>query len=222
MKKYFTRISKLTLGLFLYALGLVMNIHANIGLAPWEAFGAGVSLKTGITYGNASIIIGLVILLAVVLFLKEKVGIGTILNILLIGAFIDILQALNIIPYMKSFISGVLLLITAQVIISFATYFYIAPGLGCGPRDTLMVGLCKKFPSVPVGAIRGLIEGTVLIIGYLLGAKVGLGTVISVFGIGFTMQMVFNLMHFNLRAVAHESIYETALNLKGLLSSEVE
>lgn len=220
MKNYLTRISKLTLGLFLYALGLVMNIHANIGLAPWEAFGAGVSLKTGITYGNSSIIIGLAILLAVVLFLKEKVGIGTILNILLIGVFIDILQALNIIPYMTNFFLGVLMLIVAQVIISFATYFYIAPGLGCGPRDTLMVGLCKKFPSVPVGAIRGLIEGTVLAIGYMLGAKAGLGTVISVFGIGFTMQIVFNLLRFNLRGVVHESIYETVLNIKGLMSSD--
>jgi len=216
VENYLTRTAKLIFGLFLYSLGILFCIQSNIGLAPWDAFGIGISNITGISYGNVSILTGVIILIVVVLLLKEKFGIGTILNTVLIGFMVDIMQSLKIVPLMTNFAIGILMLLVSQVIISLASYFYISSGLGCGPRDTLMVGLGKRFPNVPIGAIRGLIEGTVLIIGYMLGAKVGIGTVIAVFGISFILQTTFKLLHFDVKAVVHESIIDTTKNFKEL------
>jgi len=214
VNEFFIRTSKVIFGLLLYALGILLTIHANIGLAPWDAFSIGISGVTNISYGNVTIITGIIILIVLVVLLKEKIGVGTVLNTILIGIFVDIVQSFNIIPYMTNFISGILMLLLGQVVISLATYFYISPGLGCGPRDTLMVALGKKFPNIPIGAIRGSIEGTVLVIGWILGAKVGLGTVVSVFGIGFIMQTTFKLLDFDVKAVVHESLFQTIASFK--------
>nr|WP_312576910.1 hypothetical protein [Sedimentibacter sp.] len=222
MNEFIVRISKLIFGLFIYSLGLVLSINANIGLAPWDAFSIGVSLVSGISYGKVSIITGIFILFIVVIFLKEKIGLGTILNTILIGAFVDMLQSLNVIPYMTNFFLGILMLLTGQLVVSIASYFYISTGLGCGPRDSLMVGLSKKFSNVPIGAIRGGIEGTVLIIGWILGAKVGLGTVIAVFGMGFIIQTTFKLFHFDVKSVIHESILQTIVSFKTSFKKSVE
>ena len=81
--------------------------------------------------------------------------------------------------------------------------------MGAGPRDSLMVALGKKFPAIPIGIIRGSIEGTVLLIGWILGAKVGLGTVVYVFSIGFVLQNTFKLLHFDVKSVIHESVLDT-------------
>ncbi len=217
MNEFFVRTIKLIFGLFLYALGLVLSINANIGLAPWDAFTIGVSQVSSISYGKVSIITGIFILFIVVRFLKEKIGIGTVLNTVLIGVFVDIIQYLNLIPYLTNFFLGILMLLCGQFVVSLASYFYISTGFGCGPRDSLMVGLSKKFTNTPIGAIRGGIEGTVLFIGWLLGAKVGLGTLIAVFGMGFIIQTTFKLLHFDVKSIVHESIFQTAINFKNYL-----
>lgn len=209
MENYIKRTIKLIFGLFTYALGLVLCIHADIGLAPWDAFGIGISNVTGISYGNVSIITGILILIALVLFFKEKIGFSTILNTILIGVFADLIRSLNIVPYMTNFFTGLLMLIAGQIIVCFSTYLYISVGMGAGPRDSLMVALGKKFPTIPIGIIRGSIEGTVLLIGWILGAKVGLGTVVYVFGIGFVLQATFKLLHFDVKSVVHESVLDT-------------
>lgn len=217
MENYIKRTGRLLFGLFLYSLGLTLSIQANVGLAPWDAFGMGVSNITGISYGNISILTGIVILIVVAGFLKEKIGMGTILNTILIGIMVDLMQAIHLIPFMTNFFLGIPMLLLSQIIVSLATYFYIGAGMGCGPRDTLMVALGKMFPKVPIGAIRGSIEGTVLLIGFLLGAKVGIGTVIAVFGISFILQYTFKLLKFDIKAVVHENIFETFLNFKAVL-----
>lgn len=101
------------------------------------------------------------------------------------------------------------MLLLGQVSICIGSYFYIGASMGCGPRDALMVALGKRMPNVPIGITRGLIEGTVLLIGWLLGAKVGIGTVISVFGISFILETTFKLLHFDVTNVDHESVVDT-------------
>lgn len=209
MKQLSLRTLKLIWGLFLFALGVVLTIQANIGLAPWDAFSVGVSNITGITYGNVVILTGVGILIFIVL-LKEKIGLGTILNTVLIGVISDILLGLKIIPVMDNFFFGLIMLLVGQIVISFGSYFYIGQGLGSGPRDSLMIALSKRLPNVSIGVIRGGIEGTALIIGWLLGAKVGIGTIISVFGISFIIQYTFKLLRFNVKAVKHDSLFDTA------------
>lgn len=213
MKGYSVRLVRLIFGLFLFALGSFLTIQANIGLASWEAFSMGIANLTGQTYGNILIISGVVIL-GVDVLLKEKVGFGTILNTILIGVFVDMIQAFEIIPQMHGFLSGVVMLLLGQVSICIGSFFYIGASMGCGPRDALMVALGKRLPNVPIGIVRGCIEGAVLLIGWLLGAKVGIGTVISVFGISFILETTFKLLHFNVTNVEHESVVETVKAIK--------
>lgn len=212
MKGYSVRLVKLVFGLFLFALGSFLTIQANIGLASWEAFSMGIAYLTDQTYGNILIISGFVILV-IDIALKEKIGFGTILNTILIGTFVDLIQAVDLIPQMNNFFSGVLMLLLGQLSICIGSYFYIGASLGCGPRDALMVALGKRLPKVPIGIVRGVIEGTVLLIGWLLGAKVGIGTVISVFGISFILEVTFNILHFDVTNIEHESIVDTVRTL---------
>ena len=212
MKGYSVRLVKLIVGLFLFALGSFLTIQANIGLASWEAFSMGIAYLTNQTYGNILIISGLVILVVDVA-LKEKIGFGTILNTILIGTFVDMIQAADVIPQMHHFFSGVVMLLLGQVSICVGSYFYIGASLGCGPRDALMVALGKRMPKVPIGIVRGIIEGTVLLIGWLLGAKVGIGTIISVLGISFILETTFKILHFDVTNVAHESVVDTVKEL---------
>lgn len=208
INNYVKRTIRLIFGLFLYALGSFLSIQANIGLAPWDAFSMGGSYLTHISYGNIVVISGFVII-AIDFVFKEKIGFGTILNAILIGKFVDLIQFANIVPLMANFWLGILMLLLGQFLICVGSYFYIGASLGCGPRDALMVALGKRMPKVPIGVIRGLIEGTVLIIGWLLGAKVGIGTVISVFGIGFILQFTFKLLRFDVKIIKHESVADT-------------
>lgn len=208
INNYVKRTIRLIFGLFLYALGSFLSIQANIGLAPWEAFSMGGSYLTHLSYGNIVVISGFVII-AIDFAFKEKIGFGTILNAILIGKFVDLIQFTNMVPLMSNFWLGILMLLLGQVIICIGSYFYIGSSLGCGPRDALMVALGKRMPKVPIGAIRGLIEGTVLIIGWLLGAKVGIGTVISVFGIGFILQFTFKVLRFDVKNIKQESVADT-------------
>ena len=206
--KYLRRILRIMFGLLLFGFGSYLSIQANVGLAPWEAFQLGIANLIGVKYGNVSVTVGLIILVAS-LALKEKVGIGTVLNLIFIGKFVDMFNALDLVPQMQRFLPGVGMLLLGLLSVSVGSYFYISGGMGCGPRDALMVALHKRIKGLPVGAIRGIIEGTVLLIGFLLGSKVGLGTVISVFGISFLIQGVFHVFRFDVKAVEHEGFRET-------------
>lgn len=209
----FQRSGRLLLGLFLYALGSFLTIQANIGLAPWEAFSMGCAQLGGISFGNAVVISGVMIVL-VAFYLNEKIGFGTLLNAILIGKFVDLIQASELIPAMTNVGSGIALLVVGQFVICFGSYLYIGAGLGCGPRDSLMVAISRRFPRTPIGAVRGVIEGSALAIGWLLGAKVGVGTIISVLGIGFSLQLTFKFLKFDVKQVKHDSIGATARALR--------
>ncbi len=148
--------------------------------------------------------------------MKEKVGLGTVVNVIFIGLFSDLILISNLIPEINHYWTGVAFMLFGMFVISLASYFYIGSAFSAGPRDSLMIGLKKRFPKIPVGVIRGIIEGTVLFLGWLMGAKIGLGTVIAVFWISFILQMVFNFFHFDVRKVQNESLTETWNNIRRL------
>ena len=212
-KEYIFRTLRLLTGLFLYGLGSYMGIQANVGLAPWEAFSMGISYKTGILFGNVVVYTGLVIIV-IDFLVKEKIGFGTLLNAMIIGKVVDLCNYLDIIPMMDNFFAGIGVLLAGQVVICLGSYFYIGAGLGCGPRDALMVAIGKKLNKFPIGLVRGLLEGTVLLIGWLLGAKVGIGTVIAVFGIGTILEYTFRILKFDVRGVVHEDFADTIKRIK--------
>lgn len=194
------------LGILLYAFGIVLSIKANLGIAPWDVFHQGISLLTGITIGQASIGIGLLILI-INYGLKEKIGVGTIVNILGIGIIIDFLFYLDIIPTMDSLLGGIAVIIISMFVIALGSYFYIGSGYGIGPRDGLMVGLVKKT-NKKVGFIRGVIELSVLAMGVILGGKIGIGTLLIGIGIGPIVQLTFKLLHFDVSAISHQYLFE--------------
>lgn len=202
----FKRYARLFAGLFLYSAGIVFTINGNLGLSPWDALHWGLSQLLGIPFGQTGIWVGLVVL-AITYQLKESIGIGTITNIVVIGFLIDYIFYIELIPVAKTMPGGILMLLTGMILIALATYFYIGSAFGAGPRDALMTSL-TRISQKPVGLIRGLIEITVLLIGYLLGAKVGFGTFLLAFGIGPIIQIVFSLLKFDVDQVQHDFLLQ--------------
>lgn len=220
MIKYVLALVKLFLGLFLYAVGIVFTINANLGLSPWDIFHQGISKHTGITMGQASIIIGLLIVIIDWAF-GEKVGIGTLCNMLFIGIFMDILMLNHLIPVFSNIIARIIMMLIGMFIIGVACYFYIGAGLGSGPRDGLMVAFSKKSKK-SVRFIRTCIEAVPLTIGYLLGGSVGVGTIIMVLGGGYFIQFAFKLLKFDVRVVKHQFIDDHIKFFKEIKSNKKE
>lgn len=155
-------------------------VVADLGLSPWEVFHQGISVRTGIPLGTVGIITGIIVLLMWIP-LSERIGIGTVLNVILIGVVIDVTLLVLPVSVSSMWIRWMLLLV-GVMLIAVGTGFYIGAGLGPGPRDGLMTGLGRK--GFPIGAARFGIEISVLGIGYLLGGTVGVGTVVFAIAIG--------------------------------------
>ncbi len=212
MKKFPRRFAELIFGLFLFALGIVMTMKADLGYAPWDVFHKGMSNIFGMSIGNASILLGLLICVIVALA-GENLGLGTILNMLLIGFFLDRILELDMIPLMGGFISGVAMMIAGLFVISLGTFFYMGSAFGPGPRDGLMVVLERKS-GLPVGVCRALIESLAVLFGWLMGGPVGLGTIIAALGIGFCVQVTFSVLKFRSTDVKHETLRETLQGIR--------
>jgi len=212
MKQFYLRLFTLVLGLALYALGIVVTIQAHIGYEPWDVFHVGLARTTGLSIGTISIIVGVAIVIIIAL-LGERLGLGTLLNMILIGLFIDLFMALGVIPQAKRLLTGIPMLLAGLLIIALASYFYIKSAFGAGPRDNLMVVLARRT-KLPIGVCRGVVELLVTLVGWMLGGMVGIGTVISVVAIGFFIQLVFRLFKFDVMAVRHETLSETLAALR--------
>ncbi len=195
-------LTRLMFGLFLYALGLVITVKANLGVTPWNTFHQGLSLNTGITLGQAIIITGVIIVVLNVIA-KEKVGIGTISNMLFIGMFVDLIIKWNLVPQANSLIFGLVLIFIGMVVIALASWLYIGSELGAGPRDGLMVTFAR-LTGKPIGFARGVIELGALIIGVLLGGQFGIGTPIMAILIGPIVQYTFKIVKFDVKNVNHQ------------------
>jgi len=207
MKIFIIRLLNMMTGLFLYALGIVLMINANIGYAPWEVFHVGLANTIGLSIGVTSIIAGIVIVI-IVTVLGEELGLGTICSMILTGVFIDVIFFIGIIPKTNNFLIGIIMLIGGLFILALGSYFYIKSAFGVGPRDNLMVVLAKKT-KMPVGFCRGIIELLVTVIGWILGGMVGIGTVFSVIAIGFCVQITFYVLKFDVTRIEHENLKET-------------
>ena len=209
-EKLAVRLFILIVGTFLFALGIVLTIKANIGYAPWEVFHVGLALTTGMSIGVASIVVGVVVVVIVTLC-GEKIGLGTLCSMILTGVFIDLIIMLDMIPLAVNLTAGIAMLIAGLMIISMGTYFYIKSAFGAGPRDNLMVVLNRKT-KLPAGVCRSIVELSVTLVGWLLGGMVGTGTVISVFAIGLCIQVTFAVFRFDPAAVEHETFKQTYHN----------
>ena len=178
---------RLIVGLYLFGLGIAFQIRATLGLAPWDVFGQGLANITGLSFGLATVLASAVILLLWIP-LKQKPGLGTVFNALLIGPFVDL--SLRFVPSAADWgiVGQIGWYILGMAIIALGTGIYIGARLGPGPRDGLMTGSVKKFGK-PVWIVRTVLEGGATLIGIALGGPVGLGTLLFVVGIGPMVQV---------------------------------
>lgn len=174
------RIAQLLIGLFLFGIGCAVMVRAGIGVDPWTVFAEGLSRQTGIGIGWLTNILGFVVLLLWVP-LRQRPGIGTAANILLMGTSMQV--ALAWVPEIHGFLWQLTTFIGGMIIVAIASGLYIGSRFGPGPRDGLMTGLNSRF-GWPIWAARLGVEATVLIAGWLLGGTVGLRTVHFALGIG--------------------------------------
>jgi uncharacterized membrane protein YczE len=166
------RISQLLVGLFLYGLAIAMMVQAGIGLSPWDVLSQGVSKLTGIEFGWVTIIIGLIVLLLWIP-IRQRPGLGTLLNALLIGPSAQL--GLSLIPVQHVLLLQILLFIGGLALLAIATGLYIGARFGPGPRDGLMTGIHRRW-GWRIWIVRTSIEVVVLGIGWGLGGNVGFGT----------------------------------------------
>ena len=149
------------------------------------------------------------------LLLRERIGCGTVIDALLTGNSVQMFSDLNPFPLNSKLWLGVLLMLIGFVFMALGMWVYMRAQQGCGPRDSLLVGLGKRLPKVPIGVVEILLWAVVLLCGWLLGGPVGIGTLISTFGAGAVMQLVYNLLRFEPRTLRHRSLLEILRVLMG-------
>jgi uncharacterized membrane protein YczE len=167
------RIGQLLVGLFLYGIAIALMVRAGIGVSPWDVLTQGVSHQTGLPFGLVTNLIGVAVLLLWIP-IRQRPGVGTVLNVLLIGPSAQL--GLWLIPQQTAPVIQGLVFTGGLVLLAIATGLYIGARLGPGPRDGLMTGLHKRT-GWKIWIVRTAIEVTVLTIGWLLGGQVGIGTV---------------------------------------------
>ncbi len=197
------------LSLFVNGFGIYLTIQANIGAAPWDVLNLGLSRSLGILYGNASIAVSVTILLIDVL-MKEPIGIAMFIDAVVVGKAVDFFNWLHLVPPCRSLLTAIPVLVAGLFILAYTQFTYMIASLGCGPRDTLMVGLAKRVRRVPIGAVSVAILSTATLVGWLLGGPVGLGTILCALGAGPVMQLVFRSVRFDATAVRHQRLRDSS------------
>ena len=175
----------LIIGLSLFAIGETLLITANQGVSPYTVLAQGISVQTNLSIGVSTFIISIIVLF----FwypLKQKPGLGTILNIILISIIIDL--SIPVLPYPKTFFYQIVQTIIGVLVVGLGSAFYLTTNLGPGPRYGLMTGL-QKLTNKPIALIRTLLEVSVAIVGFYLGGVIGIGTLLFAFGIGPTVSL---------------------------------
>jgi len=170
----------LTFGLFLFGLGETILIASSQGVSPWTVFAQGISINTNFSIGFATFIVSVSVLLLWIP-LKQKPGIGTILNAIIISIVLD--YSYPYLPKPDQFFYQILQSFIGVLIVGLGSGFYLIANLGPGPRDGLMTGI-QKITKLPIYFVRALIEITVVLIGWYLGGVVGLGTIIFALFVG--------------------------------------
>lgn len=199
--------------LFINGLGVYLTIHASLGAGPWDVLNLGLSKTFGTAYGNASITVSLIILFIDIL-MKEPIGIAMFIDAFTVGKAVDFFDRSGLIPAPGSLLGSLAMMLIGLVIMGYTQGLYMGAALGCGPRDTLLVGLAKRFARIPIGAVSIAMLSMATLVGWLLGGPVGVGTLICAFCAGPIMQGCFRTMGFDATGIHHQSIPESITVMK--------
>ena len=149
------------------------------------------------------------------LLLRERIGYGTIIDALLTGNLVQMYNTLNRLPENHNMWIGIIIMLVGFVFMALGMWIYMKAAQCCGPRDSLLVGLGKRMPKIPIGFVEIMLWAVVLLIGWRLGGPVGIGTLISTFGAGAVMQFVYTLIRFEPRLIRHRDVMEITKELIG-------
>jgi uncharacterized protein len=185
------RSAALVVGLFLFALGIVLQLQSELGLSPWDVLNQGLSERTPLSFGTANIAVALAVL-AAAWALGARIGVGTVANAVLIGAFVDLLLAVDSVESLAGhgIAVRIVLLVGGIAVVALGSGLYIGAALGAGPRDSLMIVGARRT-GVRIGAVRAALEISAAAVGLALGGTVGIGTVAFAFGIGPAVELAF-------------------------------
>lgn len=184
----------LVVGLALFAVGIVMLLESRLGLSPWDVLNQGIAKHTPLGFGFANTVVAIVVLV-VAWRLGAAIGPGTVANALLIGVFVDLLTRVHAFAGVAdgTLLLRALVLVAGILVIGGASALYIGGALGAGPRDSLMLVLSRRT-GLRAGAARTIIESSVTAVGFVLGGKVGVGTLAFALGIGPAIELSFWLL----------------------------
>ena len=194
--------------LFVNGFGVYLTIQANIGAGPWDVLNLGLSKSLGILYGSASIAVSFTIL-AIDILLREPIGIAMFIDAVVVGKAVDFFNRIHAVPACGSLWTGIPVMIAGLFVLAYTQYTYMTASLGCGPRDTLLVGLAKRAGRVPIGAVSIALLSTATLAGWLLGGPVGVGTLICAFGAGPVMQLAFATVRFDATGIRHQRLLDS-------------
>ena len=201
-KLYAEKLARCITGLAFFGFGIALFLRANLGLAPWDIFHKGLSKKLDISIGLVIVGVGLLLLLLWIP-LRQRPGVGTILNAIEIGLVVNLTKPLIGEP--DQLIIRALMVIAGVLVIGLGSALYIGAGLGSGPRDGLMLGLSKRSIAgrqISIRVARTFVELTVMVAGLFLGGSIGVGTLIFMFGIGPLVQLI--LPRFEMRLASDQ------------------
>ena len=194
-KPKFSTFFFLCFGLSLFGLGEGLLIVSFTGASPWSVLAQGISLNVNLSIGTITLLISIVVLLLWIP-LRQKPGMGTILNALIIAIMIDL--CIKYVPTPSNNIYQLILAVISVIMVGIGGGIYLVSNLGAGPRDGLMIGL-QKITNFPIAVVRATLEISVVSIGWYLGGTVGVGTLLFAFGIGpcvalglFLVDKIFN------------------------------
>ena len=185
------RVPPLLLGLIAFGVGIAMMVQANLGLPSWDVLHQGLFRRIGGTIGTYNVAVG-VVLLVCFWPLKEKIGLGTVLNVMLIGPVVDLF--ISVVDEPGSLAVRWVFMLTGPLIVGFGSGLYIGSGLGPGPRDGLMTGLAKR--GTAIWKVRTVIEIAVLVVGFTIGGTAGAGTIWFAISIGPFVQFFLKRLTF--------------------------
>ena len=188
------RLTSLVLGLFLCSCGIVAFLESGLGLPPWDVLHQGIAEQTALSFGEANVAVSVVVLVIAALA-QARIGIGTVLNAVLIGTFVIALTAIDAVDQLAdaSLAGRIALMLVALLLFGIGSALYIAPDLGAGPRDSLMLVLSKRL-RVRIGVSRTGLELAALLVGWALGGTVGIGTLLFALGIGPAVELSFRAL----------------------------
>jgi len=199
---YAEKLARCITGLAFFGFGITLFLRANLGLAPWDIFHKGLSEKFDISIGLVIEGVGLLLLLLWIP-LRQRPGVGTILNAIEIGLVVNLTKP--IIGEPDQLIIRALMVVAGVIVIGLGSALYIGAGLGSGPRDGLMLGLSKRSIAgrqISIRAARTVVEISVMVAGLFLGGSIGIGTLIFMFGIGPLVQLI--LPRFEMRLASDQ------------------